>query len=1717
MVGTYREGEKLYERFGTTIRKAVREADGSAVILKTVDPRASRPRDLERLRHELQIGKALGHGAVRYLALETHQGLPTLVIEDFGGEPLARELDGGKRMSVERFLSIAARTAHAVAQMHACGVVHKDLKPENILVAPSTGEVRITDFGIATRLPREQVAATSGQLIEGSLPFISPEQTGRMNRPIDHRSDLYSLGITFYQLLTGHLPFEAKDVLGWVHCHIAVVPPSPTDIVDSIPNAVSDVVMKLIAKVPEDRYQSALGLAHDLEQCLDQWRARGFVAPFVLGERDRSERLMIPHTLYGRDAERQRLLTAFERVATTGSSLLMLVSGYSGVGKSSLISELQKPIVARRGFFVAGKFEQLKRDIPHLPISAAFRALAREILVGSEQQVAQWRQRLVEALGSNAQLVIDMVPELEMILGAQPPVVALQPSEAENRLFTVVGRFVDVFARDEHPLTIFVDDLQWADAATLRLIEQLVSHNERRHLLVVGAYRDNEVSESHPVTRMREQLAKAGVSVSELRLAPLDAEHVGLLVASMLGVSPADVTELTTLVHAKSGGNPFFAIQFLAALERNGLLAFDRASARWTWNIAKIATERFTDNVAELIAGTLALLPVDTREVLKLVACLGHVVAPAQLALVSGRSEEELETSLLPALEHDVLVRIGGEYRFPHDRVHEAATALLSDAERTAAHLSIGRVLLARVPTDELEDRLFDIVGHLDLGAPLVESEDERDRIAELNLRAGLRARRATAFASAAQYFGAGASLLGPETWTRKYELAFPLHLQWSECAVASGHHAAADKLVALLSVKARTKMDRTAVDLVKTMLNIAKGQLGVETALECLRQFGFETAPHPTLADVMKEYAAIWQALGSRRIEELLDLPLMDDPEMLAAMRIMGALFAPAYFHDKNLFTLNVLRMVRLSIERGNAPTTPPALGMFGALLGPMFDRYQEGYRVAKLGFDLVARHGFAEYKAKASYTLELAAIWTQPLDVAIRHIEDAFEWAVETGDVEMACYACHHVTFNLIMRGVPLEEVCRMAERRLAFVRRAGYHDSVDVLRHMLQLAFSLQGRTNELGGFDDAGFDEQLSEARVANPTVACWYWILKMMARFCAGRYEEALAASEKATPLLGATMIHVQITSFHFYRALTVAALCDGLSEAQRAERIAVIRSDHERLHRWAQNNPSSFHCMHALVGAELERLEGRDAMHAYEKAIQSARATGFVQVEGIANELAAKYWHGKGLERIADTYNSEARACFLHWGADGKVKQIDRHQRRPSTSTSRALTIAMGVADLDLLAIVKASQMISGEIDQDRLLRTLLQVVLEHGGARTGVLVFHDGSLVVRARAVVGEASVDVQLGSEPISASGVPTTILQYVWRTRQRVVVDDVEDAPLQFAGDEYLARMHPRSLVCLPITRQGEVLALLYLENDLAPGAFTRERLTALELLAAQAAISLENAELVRRERVGRTHAEILADATHVMSTTFDHARALDELVRLCVRGLADWATVDVEEDGSMKSLANAHRDPAKQAALAELASISAWRGARSPIVEVLKSGIARHFRDVDGDILRKYTMDAHHVEILRRVGCGSAMIVPLVARGSVLGALTLVSAQAGRYTSADLELATELARRAALMIDNVRHMQAESHALRRLARVALAVKDMANTPLQTLNFCLYLLAQQPSQDHPEILARMWRAVDRLKQLDDLLSAYTQSIDWEHGDEAFDALAVLARNRT
>jgi PAS domain S-box-containing protein len=1436
--------------FGRAWRGDAESGHGVLVALPTSEQPT--PTTLERLAHEYSFKDELDSTwAVRPLELERDRARTILVFEDPGGELLGSYL--GAPMDVGRFLRLAVGLAVALGKLHQNGLIHKDINPANILVNATSGEVWLTGFGTASRLLRERQSPKPPEFIAGTLAYMAPEQTGRINRSIDSRSDLYSFGVTLYQMLTGSLPFAATDPMDWVHCQIAR-DPAPISEVPSVPTVVPAIIMKLLSKAAEERYQTAAGLERDLRRCLIEWEERASIEDFPLGEQDTPDRLLIPEKLYGREREVEALLSAFDRAIKNGVPELVLISGYSGIGKSSVVHELHRVLVPPRGLFASGKFDQHQSETPYATVARAFQSLIQPLLGQSEVELSKWRADFLQALGLEASLLLNLVPELGLIIGDQPAVADLPPIDAKARVQSILRRFVNVFARQEHPLALFFDDLQWLDAATLDVIENLLTEPNVHHLLLIGAYRSNEVGPSHRLMRKLAAIRESGAPITEVILAPLASDDIERLTMETLRSDLTEARPLARLIYDKTAGNPFFVIQFISNLAEEGSLFFDHAAGRWRWDLRQIRAKGHSENVVDLMVEKLTRLPTQTRMALQQLACIGNSAGFDTLAVCLGTTEEEVHVRLWPALRLQSVLRLDNAYKFAHDRIQEAAYSFMSEKARADAHLRIGRLLIERMPTSKYEDAIFEIVGQFNRGDLAQIPIKERERIAELNLLAGKRAKASSAYVSTLKYMTEGAALLSEEHWELRHDLFFELELNRAECEFLTGAVSDAAQRLEILSHRAASTIEESAIACLRVDLHMARAQVDLAQAvcLDYLRKRGVEWSSHPSKEEARREYDRISTEVKSRTIEDLIALPLVSDLAALATLNVLSKL-VPMHT-ETNLLALDICYAVALGLEYGHGDGSCVAYVLLGMLAGAHFGDYEAGYHFARVGYELVEQRGLRRFQAPTFHPFgDRVMPWTKSIKACRQILVRGFEAANKFGPLTYVVFSGDRITANFLAAGDPLLETQRQAESGLETARRARFSLGSDLNALQLALVRTLRGLTPKFGCFDDELFDELGFELRVSgNPALAvveCRYSIRKLQARFFAGDYTAAIEASSRAKRLMWTTLGSLDEAEYEFYGGLASAASYDTVNVDERRQHLDALMSHSRRVDEWAENCPENFETRAALLNAEIARIEGRqiDAQHLYEKAILSATKNNFIHVEALANELAARFYAVCGFVKIARSYLRDARQCYLSWGAYGKVRQLEaRYPQLGVTDPSEAGRKAISIDQpLDVAAVVKASQALSGEMLLPRLIERLMTIALQHAGAKRGLLILPDQNVYrIEAEALADGDQIGLRYGAA--AGTAVPETIIRYVMRMQESVILDDAARQNL-FSGDQYFSLGRQRSILCLPLIRQGRVVGLLYLENALASHVFTPDRATLLGVLGSQAAISLENARL------------------------------------------------------------------------------------------------------------------------------------------------------------------------------------------------------------------------------------------------------------------------------
>ncbi|WP_035664315.1 AAA family ATPase [Bradyrhizobium sp. Ec3.3] len=1429
----------------TFILYRAHQARGARSLLALV-PRRPSIRSLEKLENEYALAADLDPAwAVLPIELVPHKENMMLVLEDPGGEPLTKLIENGLQLDAR--LRLAVGLADTVGRLHRQRLLHRDIKPGNILVSERDG-MRLTGFGNAIHQTHQSVAAG---VIAGTLPYIAPEQTGRMNRPIDGRSDLYALGVTLYELFTGTLPFSASTPEEWIHCHIVRAPPSPGERMPNLPEQISAIVLKLLSKEPADRYQSAEGLAADLEECLAEWKARRGVHHFALGKRDVVTALQIPRTLYGRADEIAALRSAFDRVAATGQTVVALISGSSGVGKSSLVAEFQAGLAPTDALIATGKFDLQARDVPYAALNQAFASLLRQILTYDDEEVAACRRTLAEAVGPSGYLVTELIPAFELVLGRQLPVEHLTPQDRLNRLRIVFRRLVGAFARPGRPLVLFVDDLQWLDVATIDLIGDLVARRDVSNLMLIGAYRTNEVSPSHPLISQLDTICTAGIPVEEIALQPLSSLDIAVLIAETLECGRAEARPLAKLVHTKTGGNPFFATQFLRTLNDEGLLAYDPHAGAWHWDIARVRAKGLTDSVADLMAAKLNLLTTTTRQVLLDLASLGSSAEVEGLAVASDRPAQEVIASLRPALQAGLVVRKGGYYAFAHDRVQEAAYRLGPAEGKPALHLRIGMALARQATPDETSEKLYVIANQLNRGVTAVTSQVERDQIIAINLSAGRRARSAAAYSAALAYLEVARELLGEKAHPSFSATAFGVALLRAECEFLVGHLDVAEAQLLVLSQNCLNVQASTTVTRLRANLYTVRGQpdRSIAVCLEFLRQVGIDWHAHPTDGEVDEEGHRLRRLAEKLSDDHLLALAPMTDPDHHATMAVFADLVTPALLTDLNLSNIVILAAVRLTLQHGISENSCYPLTCAFSVFSIRYRDADLGLRLAQFGVSLADRWPQLRLSGRTQMVFgQYVTPWVRPIRSGLPFIRRSLETGLATGDLSWVGYShAAHVSARLFC-GDPLRDVCKDIEQGLAFARAWGF----ELIRALLSVY-----RTFALT------LIEHSDDFEVPHPTAphaliggslqnACLHAVAEIQLNVFAGLHDAALVVAERGETFFRSIRAYVEVAEYRFYTALAHAAAYDAAPPEQREMHVNSLNHHYRELTIRCAHAPANFANRLTLLAAEIARIEGREleAERLYEEAIRLAREAEFVQIEAIAAECAARFYEARGIRTVVLSYLANARDCYQRWGADAKVRQLERsNPHLPASDPVRILPGASEVPlqQLDVNALFRASRALSGEIELNTLIRTVMQVVIEHATAERGILFLMGNDIPEAiAEAHVGANGIDVtvyEAGRRDLEFS---QSVLNYVVRTRTSLNSAEPANRSL-LSADPYLLQRCHISLHCLPIVTQAKLVGVLYLESHAAVGAFTPQRAEVLDLLAAQVAISLENARL------------------------------------------------------------------------------------------------------------------------------------------------------------------------------------------------------------------------------------------------------------------------------
>jgi diguanylate cyclase (GGDEF)-like protein len=1467
----------LWRNTGRVAYRAQRNDDGTEVTIETLDTDYPNRKQVATLRHEASITARLEgvDGVRRIYQIASHGSGNLALITDLYDSSLASVLNknADKRLPAMQVLEIAERLVQILSDIHAREIVHKAITPHNILFDRDRNVFAMAGFGSASELGQERQATDLSNQLDGLLAYMSPEQTGRMNRSLDYRSDYYSLGVLLFELLTGRPPFVADNPLEWVHQHISRLPPAPETLSPEVPEAVSAIILKLLSKSPEERYQSGEGLLHDIARCMAAIKQGCQRLSFALGEKDRLQKFLIPQALYGRERELQTLLDLFEQ-AVHGQTRFCLVHGYSGVGKSALVNEIDRYQIRERGFLVQSKFDQFQHGEAYSALAETFRALVQQILLESEQQLAEWRARLTEALGPNGALVMDLVPELALIIGEQPPVTELPPAENRNRLHLVFTAFLRVFANRGHPVVLFLDDLQWSDTPTLDLLRRIVTSKDQSHLLLIGAYRSNEVGPGHPLRLLLDELDNHQ-RIHQVPVGPLDQHSVAQLVADSLRCEVDASRELSEMLFHRARGNPFFTNELLRQLHAQGAIWSDPANGQWRWLLDKASWGDSRHDVVEFMLENLRQLPTHTQKVLQLAACIGNTFTLQTLAAIYEHSVSDTAEALLPALKQytilplhddyrlarhpDDSLTINPGYRFQHDRVQQAAYGLIETEELPLMHLSVGRLMLQHGNGSVSTEQLIDIVNHLNQGRAFIDSDDERLQLAGFNLRAGSRARHASAYEAALNYLQVAKELLPEDAWSRLPSLMRTLATEMQQCLYLTSRTDEADHWLELMLAHAESPLHRADILATRTRQNATLGRMNasIRAAIEGLALLGIDFTEHPSQQDIAEERQRVQEYLAGRNIADLVDAPTIDDPATLTAMRLLMEIFAAAFLSGSNLFSYLVLKAANLALRRGNCPESAFAYAAYGMLLCGEMDEPALGYQYAKAGLAINERLDDLSLRARVIYVYAMFVHhWSNHWSTLTPWFRKGIEAGYQSGDLLYLAYSAQDCV--IWDPGMDLETARRLHEENLEIVRECAYQDSMDSGSLFLQMQRNLLGDTHAPSSLSSDDFDEeQCLEEMSARQfmTGIANHNIYSAEINLLYGDYERALEFVNRQDKLIKSAMSLPQLVRFYIVANLTLTTLYPAMDKHEQKTTRRRLEQDLARMARWAENCEENFRHLQWLMTAELCRLDGDHdgALKHYDAAIDAARASGFLRDEAIAFERAARHLLALGRERSAEGYLRGAHGLFNRWGARRKVEQLEdefpllRKWRRAHLSEPGS-----HLSELDLASVMKASREISGEMVLDQILQKTLAILLENAGGEWGCMIVRAGGRCVVEAAILPEQSraySDVpshsMLSDHQGKAMPLPMSVISQVFQRGEAIVLHDASSEG-SFINDPYTVNLQPRSVLCVPILRE-RFEAAVYMENNLTDGVFTEDRVELIQLLAAQASVAIENAHL------------------------------------------------------------------------------------------------------------------------------------------------------------------------------------------------------------------------------------------------------------------------------
>ncbi|MBI9090533.1 MAG: AAA family ATPase [Desulfobacterium sp.] len=1480
----YETVTKIYESPSTIVYKGKRISDHCPVILKFLNEDSPTAAAVARIKSEYAIIKSLNfEGVIEAYAIEEYRNTTAIVFEDYKGTSLG-ELIRTEKYTLHQFLSMALDIIGILGEIHAANIIHKDINPYNILMNPLTGKIKIIDFDLATSMSHETPGIVTPDVLEGSLAYISPEQTGRTNRRLDYRTDFYSLGVAFYEILCRQCPFESTTPLELVHSHIAKQPVPPSHRSHTIPGPLSDIIMKLMAKNAEDRYQSTWGIKADLEECRNQLNANNTITPFSLGKHDISDTLLFPQKLYGRENEINAIKAYLVNVSR-GACEFLMIQGASGIGKTTLVRTVCKPLTLQRGHFISGKSDRFRRDVPYIAFVNAFRELIQQVLTESDVNLSAWKEKIRSVLGPNGQIIIHVIPEVELIIGPQPPVPELGSMETQNRFNLVFKNFIRLFCGPDHLLVIFLDDLQWIDSASLNLIEQIMADNTIGYFFLIGAYRPGEVDPVHPLTTTMARIETEGRKLNRLPLSPLTLSQTIELISGSLQTKKDRITELAELSLKRTAGNPFFIVEFLNSLNAKKHLRFNVTNLEWEWDLPEIKALGFSDHIVDLMIARFELLSRSTRKVLQIAACIGHTFELAMVAILFSKHEKETLVLLHGAIRENLVIPLNDNYkiieldvrqstaglsvkfRFAHDRIHLAAYSLLSDQEKKDIHFQAGQYLLQNSSQRQLKEKIFDIVNHLNFSIERTTGRSEMDHLSRLNLMAAKKAKASAAYEQGFHYLKTAVELLKNDPWNRDYEVTLAIYLEAAESAYLCAEFTVMKDYIAIVLQQARTLLDK--VKAYEILIEADKAQYRLKEALATantvLKLLGVVLPQRPNKLSIMGHLAGTMLMMAGKQIETFVDLPQMSDPTKLASMRIMTTISSAAYFANPDLFPLLVFKQIVFSIRFGNAKESGFIYALYGLILCGVVGDITKGHQFGLLALAVQERLQANKYKAK-TYNMVNGFIshWKTHIRETITPLAKTFQYALETGDWEYAGHAAFFNSFHFFVSGMELSQVNREMVKNSHAIANIEHDVSSHLHGIYRQVVSNLRGKSQHAERLKGDHYDEFRMlpiHQKAEDKTTLYNLFFNKLYLCFTFENYPMALTHAAVAKKYLDACVGTYAVPVFYFYESLAMLAVYRDSNKKEQKRITIKIAANQKKMKKWAHHAPMNhLHKFH-LIEAERMQIRGQDskAVHLYDQAVKHANEYGFLQEEALANELAGKFYLSMGNEKIARVYVADARFCYQKWGAIAKVKIMDKkyeffeaeesvNGHSPLTRIIPTIKSSTKVStELDITSVMKVSQALSREIVLNSLLDRLMKIVIENAGAAKGFLIIKSKDrLFIEAEVRTDQENIQI-LHSIPVEKeNNLSQEIINYVVRTRAHLVLNNAAKEG-RFTNTPYVLKNRPKSILCAPIIHKSHLTGILYLENNLIAGAFTTERIEMLTLINGQIGISLENAKL------------------------------------------------------------------------------------------------------------------------------------------------------------------------------------------------------------------------------------------------------------------------------